>query len=68
MYLKTSDPKYHYGAAMLLIKSHGESASDVARSKRDRFKARGDMENQAVWACIERAVDALQNMNPDVLH
>ncbi|RED48086.1 hypothetical protein [Aestuariispira insulae] len=68
MYLKTSDPKYHFGAAMLLIKSHGEQASDVAREKADRFAREGDLENQGVWYCIGQAVNALQNMNPDILH
>ena len=52
-------------AAKLLIDQHGADAPIRAAQRADELLARGDVEGQAVWKRILRAIEALTRREPD---
>ena len=55
-----------YRAANELIEQHGEAADIEAAMKADERLAAGDMEGEAVWLRIVKAVEELQSQErPD---
>ena len=50
-----------YRAANELIKQHGEAADIEAAMRADECLAAGDMEGEAVWLRIGRAIEELQS-------
>ena len=50
-----------YRCAHLLIKRHGDDAPIEAAVRADELIAAGDMEGQAVWLRIVKAIEELQS-------
>jgi hypothetical protein len=48
-----------YRSALLLLRQHGNDAVLVAASNADSLLAEGDIEGQATWKRIVRAIDEL---------
>jgi len=48
-------------AANLLIREHGDGAEFVAAQRADEMLERGDLEGEAVWLRIWRAIVELQS-------
>ncbi len=53
-----------YRSANVLIRDHGEDAAIEAAMRADAMLASGDLEGQAVWKRILRAVEELQGPAP----
>ncbi len=53
-----------YHAANELIKQHGEAADIEAAMRADERLAAGDMEGEAVWLRIVKAVEELRQREP----
>ncbi len=49
-----------YRTASVLIREHGEDAALEAAQRADAMLAKGDLEGQAVWKRIVRAVGEIQ--------
>ena len=52
-------------AAKLFIDRHGKTASVEAAVRAERLAAEGDLEGQAVWVRISKAIEELQNTKPE---
>ncbi len=53
-----------YRAAKLLIDKHGEKAGFEASMRADALLGQGDLDGNAVWIRILKAVKELQNTKP----
>ena len=53
-----------YRSAHELIEQHGEAADIEAAMRADERLAAGDMEGEAVWIRIGRAIEALRQREP----
>ena len=53
-----------YRSANVLIREHGEEAAIEAAMRADAMLAKGDLEGQAVWKRIVKAVEEIQRMEP----
>ena len=53
-----------YRSANELIKQYGEAADIEATMRADECRAAGDMEGEAVWLRIGKAVEELQRTRP----
>ena len=53
-----------YRSANELIKQHGEDAPILAAMRADERLAAGDMEGEAVWLRIGRAIEELRQREP----
>jgi hypothetical protein len=62
-----SDPDI-WRAANLLIQRHGADAEIEAAKRADQMIERGDLDGQAVWKCIRRAIIELQAPAKGPLH
>ena len=58
-----SDPDIWRGA-QLMIKRHGAEAPLVAAQRADELLAQGDIEGNAIWKRITRAVEELARKEP----
>lgn len=52
-------------AAQMLIEQHGDGAAVQAATRLDEMRNAGDIDGQAVWAAIRKAVVELANKIPD---
>ena len=50
-----------YRAANVLIQKHGEDAPILAAMRADELMETGDMEGEAVWLRIVKAIEELQS-------
>ncbi len=53
-----------YRSANVLIREHGEDAALEAAQRADAMLAKGDLEGQAVWKRIVRAVVEIERPEP----
>lgn len=54
-----------WASANVLIKRYGADAKDQAIQRADDLLREGDLEGQAVWKRIIRAIDELQREKPN---
>ncbi len=62
------DEKNIYRAAKLLMDQYGADAATHAAIRADAMLGAGDMERQAVWKRIVRAIKELQAAGPGTVH
>lgn len=62
------DEKDIWRSAKLLIDQHGADAATHAAIRADQMLRAGDMDGQAVWKCIMRAIEELQTAGPGTVH
>ncbi len=53
-----------YRSANVLIREHGEDAALEAAMRADAMLEKGDLEGQAVWKRIVRAVEEIRRTEP----
>ncbi len=53
-----------YRSAKLLIDQHGDEAQIHAAMRADELLDKGDLDGQAVWLCILKAIEELLNTRP----
>jgi hypothetical protein len=57
-------PKDIYRTAKLLMEQHSENAVPEASMKADAMLENGDLDGQAVWVAVAKAIKELQNDQP----